>query len=44
MPNGKLKILAFVAATLLATGILVVAGLEDANPGARVGWFGSSPR
>jgi hypothetical protein len=37
--NGILKAVAFVAATMLATTILVVSGLGDDGQGPRVGWF-----
>jgi len=34
-----LRIAAFVCATLLAMGILVVAGATDDSGGPKVGWF-----
>lgn len=42
--SGALKVLAFIAATLLATGLLVAAGLGDGDPGPRMGWFDVSSR
>ena len=32
----------FVAATLLATALLVLAGLSERSPGPQVGWFETS--
>jgi hypothetical protein len=41
--HATLKVIGFVAATLLATVVLIAAGLggED-GPGLRIGWFGVS--
>lgn len=37
--NGTLKAVGFALATLLATVVLVAAGLGDDKEGVRVGWF-----
>ncbi|SEB25672.1 hypothetical protein SAMN05444680_12660 [Variovorax sp. YR216] len=37
-----MKAFIFIAATFIATLILVAAGLEEAPQGPRVGWFGVS--
>jgi hypothetical protein len=39
-----MKSILFVAATLLATAILVAAGLGEGGQGPRIGWFEVSQR